>query len=183
MPDFGAGEMLACPRDGRDADLLMDGEDEVAGCRLLSGGEIGSSGEAEEREGCGGIVLAGSVSDTRTVEVGASDALDCCKSSAVKALELLESEMALCVGDARCHRHGRGRRAPCRRWMPAGEDEGGSGLAGSRVAASLPSFWTALIIRSEPRRRWFRRLPAWEKTMEHHTGAPAVHRKSCTCNV
>ncbi|KAL5996841.1 hypothetical protein ACLOJK_007763 [Asimina triloba] len=114
--------MLACPRDGRDADLLMDGEDEVAGCRLLSGGEMGSSAGIWMRDRARQRSVRDAVASCRldrcrtqgTAEVGAGHALHCCRSSTVKALELLESKMALCVGDARCRRHGRGRRAPCR---------------------------------------------------------------------
>ncbi|KAL6000603.1 hypothetical protein ACLOJK_024302 [Asimina triloba] len=62
-------------------------------------------------------------------------------------------------------------------------DEGDRGIG---LSTTSSSFWMAWIghphHRQEARCRqpW---LPAWEKTMEHHTGAPAVHRKSCTCNV
>ncbi|KAL5977711.1 hypothetical protein ACLOJK_039239, partial [Asimina triloba] len=62
-------------------------------------------------------------------------------------------------------------------------DEGDRGI---RLSASSSSFWVAWISRPHHRQEARRRqpgLPAWEKTMEHYTGAPAVHRKSCTCNV
>ncbi|KAL5999091.1 hypothetical protein ACLOJK_010041 [Asimina triloba] len=52
--------------------------------------------------------------------------------------------------------------------------------------SSSPSFWVAWIGPPHHCREACRQqswLPTWEKTMEHHTGAPVVHRKSCTCNV
>ncbi|KAL5987176.1 hypothetical protein ACLOJK_041173 [Asimina triloba] len=57
---------------------------------------------------------------------------------------------------------------------------------GIEFSMSSPSFWVAWIGRPHHRREARRRqpwLPAWEKTMEHHIGAPALHRKSCTYNV
>ncbi|KAL6000059.1 hypothetical protein ACLOJK_034736 [Asimina triloba] len=61
------------------------------------------------------------------------------------------------------------------RWWQGDDD-------GIEFSMSSWSFWVAWI-GAPHHRREARRRPAWEKTMEHHTGAPAVHRKSCTCNV
>ncbi|KAL5977986.1 hypothetical protein ACLOJK_037009 [Asimina triloba] len=70
-------------------------------------------------------------------------------------------------------------------------------LAGSEMLALLPGRWdriqrVVLVIlggsdRPTGRPAGARRRQPWlsalVRVMEHHTGAPAVHRKSCTCNV
>ncbi|KAL5987046.1 hypothetical protein ACLOJK_041041 [Asimina triloba] len=95
------------------------------------------------------------------------------------------------MGSARAWDHGLLVVADGQIWLEGVERADAAGLAGvgedgDRVEHVILVILGGLdraagsLVGARRRQPW---LPALLRVMEHHTGAPVVHRKSCTCNV
>ncbi|KAL5994114.1 hypothetical protein ACLOJK_034986 [Asimina triloba] len=166
---------------------------------LVRGGSLSTNGD-EHRRGAAGVVTGSGIAGRRTDDgsgergVGVMGCRRRCWLALEKKASLIVAAASwiwavdlvrwLAAGGAAARRRDADGWRACRRWTEEIADQAVMGSAAmARVVLDILGGLdrpTGLPAGARRRQPW---LPALVRVMERHTGAPAVHRKLCTCNV